>query len=201
MTNKIKSKKIGTWHHDKTGIDIDYFLEGTLFKAIVLEETLSAPEASVLRAKVDDKLNHWLTLEWHAVIEIEVEADSGYYRTRVEGDGLTLKIGRYYLSRSPAGDIKRVGWDVDESHRKAKMGNYDDRSLKLTRLPLGAPFQIERENHWLIDYDENAWNALESIIRGIGQLRRNISDLVKSKDGVKKLVSAGAKVLMLSDKS
>ena len=206
MTRQKDQKKLGTWNHDKSGINVDYFIRHTTFYATVLGEELSAPEADVLRAKVMDKLEHWMQMDWHAVMQVQVEDHEGdTYREEPEGDGLYCKIKRFYLSRSPAGNVMEVDWDVDEAHRKAKMKRRGsegyrgrDDGLQLARLPLGAPYKLS-EGNWLLDYSEETWRACEEIIKALGKMKKQLRDLVKTRAGIAKLAAGGSKYLMLGD--
>jgi hypothetical protein len=200
---KAKSKRVGEWAHPTSGIVTEYFLEDTKFVCVVLEERLSAPEASVLRAKVEDKLDHWLTMEWFPVMEIEVEDKSpGSYRDEPKGDGLAIGVRRYFLSRSPAGKVYQCDWDVDEIHRKAKMTGYgngynrygNNDTMALTRLPLAAPLKLGEEKT-MIDYTEEAWAGCQEIIKGLGIMRARLSKLIRSREGLRRLTSGGAKLL------
>ncbi len=191
-------KKLGSWTHEASGITIDYFIEGTRFVCVCLEETVSAPEASVLRAQVFDRIEHWMTMEWFPVIEIEVDDNNcSSYRDEPEGDAVSVKAKRFYISRSPAGRVKRVEWDVEEVHRKAKMRDYGGSELQLTRLPLKCPLVQGRGDGTLIDYNEEAWEALQQIIKAIGQIREQVGKMIKTKAGIEKLSAAGTRVLML----
>lgn len=200
---KDSKRKLGEWTHEKSGITVPYFLSGTRFVCTVLEVQLDAPEAAVLRDKVMDRLEHWMTMEWFPVIHVECNGDGrSSYREEPEGEEIALKVRRFYLSRSPAGRVMSVEWECDESHRKAKMRSFNNAEMELTRLPLKAPFPLSKRREQghisvLIDYDEAVWESLARIIEGVAKLRIAISELVKDKHGIAKLVSGGEKLLML----
>lgn len=195
-----KAKRVGTWDHSNSGIVVEYFLEGTKFVCVVLEEKLSAPEASVLKDKAMDRLEHWIKMEWHPVMVIEVEDKSpGGYRDEPQGDGLAIGVKRFYLSRSPAGRVYECDWDVDEIHRKAKMtvyscGRYDRNEMTLTKLPLCAPYKIN-DDRTMIDYSDEVWAAVQGLIVGLGEMRVKLGKLIRSRDGFSLLVQGGTKLL------
>jgi hypothetical protein len=201
---KNKSRKVGMISHEKSGIEIEYFINGTQFECTVLEEKLTASEASVLRHMVVDKLEHWMNLEWFPIMEITCE-EKKYDSYRNEGPdieaGIQLGARRYWLSRSPAGNVVRVDWDVDEEHRKAKMENFGQKDLKLTRLPLKAPFQRNSSRwssgsqEWMIDYTKEKWDTVTRMIEAIQQMHSQMAKLFKSREGIAKLESVGLKLL------
>ncbi len=189
---KNKLKKIGEVVHNKSGITIEYFLDGTQFVATVFEAQLSAPDASILRHKIHDRIEHWMTLEWHPVIEVE-------FGSRYRDDELKLKYDRYYLSKGPAGAIVKVEWEVDESHRKAKANWLSEdrgstRELKLTTFPLTAPL-VWGDGH-LLPYSDNVWDSLVSIEGAIETLKKKLKDLITTKSGIAKLEKGGSGLLL-----
>jgi hypothetical protein len=188
-----KSKKVGTVIHAKSGITVDFFLRGTAFFAVVLEKELTAPDASVLRHKIETRIEHWLKLEWHPVIEVET---GGGYRS--DEDTVQMSFKRYYLSIGPAGSIATVDWDVDEAHRKAK-ANWNSRDRdewkRLVKWPLEAPIKTGSDQ-WTMAYSEETWHALEEIQNGIKSLRKAIIDLVSIRKGVEKLTQGGGRLLL-----
>lgn len=198
---KNKAKKLGSWTHDKSGITVDYFINGTRFECTVLEEKLDAPEAAVLRHKAMDKLEHWMTMEWFPIMEVEVSDDGQHsYSDEPEGDAISIKVKRYWLSRSPAGRVVRCDWDVDEEHRKAQMASYGGSDLQLTRLPLKAPFRgsgrYGRTDGVMIDYTEELWDTVQRMIKALSQMRSELAKLFKNKDGIAKLQAGGSRFLL-----
>jgi len=188
----VKQKKVGTIEHAKANISVDFFLRGTQFVATVLEKEFTAPDASVLRHKVNEHIEHWLNLNWHPVIEVDVSG------SRYSGDSdneVKIDFKRYYLSVGPAGGLATVDWDVDESHRKAKCEwSRRDDWRKLVKWPLEAPLEVGDE--WLLPYSEETWSALENISDGIGKLKKAIRALISTRAGVAKLQSTGGKLLL-----
>lgn len=188
-----KPKKVETFTHFKTGYEIDIFLDGTQFIAETNGEKFKANNAAEVRKQVDDFLDHWLTMAWHPVIEVEIERSHGGYRDEIDKHSVEVGTSRYYVSRSPAGKVWWVDWDVDEKHRKAKMSPWangysrDDRIAKTICIPLGAPLKLE-EGKMMIDYDDNLWDNLEGIKKMIGQLSKKLTDLCGTREGIKKLM-------------
>lgn len=194
-----KLRKVDTFIHEKSGIEVDCFANGTIFECTVLEERMTSPEASMLRHKVFDKLEHWMQMEWHPIIEVScMGPSSGRWSEPTEGKaGITLSIERYWLSRSPAGRVMKVDWETDEEHRKAKMRKMDQSDLQLTKLPLKAPFRKSDryENEWLLNYDESLWATLEKMLFSIQEMQTGLARLFKSREGILKLQSTGVKLL------
>jgi hypothetical protein len=200
-------RKLGQWEHEKSGIVIEYFIEHTTFKCTVLEEKLEAPDATVLQHKAFDKIEHWMNMTWHPVIDVTcAEGERRYsYRDEPEGESsasVKIEANRFWLSRSPAGRMVMVEWDVEEEHRKAKLEKYGGTDIQLTRLPLKAPFKFKEDSdhknggRWLIDYDESIWSAIEQMIEAINSMRKNLVAMFKTKEGVTQLQSAGARLLL-----
>lgn len=204
-TNKLK--KLGSWTHEKSGITVDYFINGTRFECTVLEQKLNAPEAAVLRHQVMDRLEHWMSMEWFPIINVEVSdegAGGANYRDEPTGDGLSIKVRRFYLSRSPAGQVMQCGWDVDEEHRKAKMSTYGGSDIALTRLPLKAPFSCSGRGYrsdsgYLMDFTPELWATLVEMIQSLGKMRVQLAKLFKTRDGVAKLQAGRSTLLGAGD--
>lgn len=201
---KNNKRKVDTFVHEKSGIEIECFAEGTRFMCTVLEEEMSEGDASVLRHRVFDKLEHWMKMEWHGIIEVSCEKDEkNYYyrddRPDLEGS-IKLTAKRYYLSRSPAGRVVKCDWETDEEHRKAKLEKFGGADLQLTRLPLKAPFNTTTSRRddpvWLLNYDESLWATIEGMIESLHQMRERLNRMFKTKDGILQLQGAGQKLLL-----
>jgi len=191
MTPKNKLKKVGEVNHPKSGIIIPYYLDGTQFVATVFETQMKAPDASILVEKIRERIEHWITLEWHPVIEVKVS--NGY-----SGDNLSLEFERYYLSKGPAGSVLECSWEVDEVHRKAKAKWMEEREcheFRLTDLPLRAPLTM-RGGH-ILPYSEQVWETLNKLQANIEHLKKQINDLITTKAGILKLERASESVLLL----
>ena len=208
-------RKLGQWEHEKSGMVVEYFIEHTTFRCTVLEEKLEAPDVNVLKHKAFDRLEHWMKMEWFAVIDVtcaEEASRSRYYDSDEREDegqaSITIKATRFWLSRSPAGRVVQCEYDVEPEHRKAKLEKYGGTDIQLTRLPLGAPFKFKGEDsecknggRWLIDYDETIWETIQQMITAIKGMRRNLVGMFKSKDGIVQLQAAGAKLLAFSSET
>lgn len=199
---KNNKRKVDTFIHEKSGIEIDCFAEGTRFTCMVLEEEMTDSDASVLRHRVFDKLEHWMTMTWYGIIEVSCEKEErNYYRDETPELEGTIKLTakRYYLSRSPAGRVVKCDWETDEEHRKAKLEKFGGADLQLTRLPLKAPFNTTTTRRddpvWLLNYDDQLWATIEGMIEAIHQMRERLNKMFKTKDGVLLLQSAGMKLL------
>lgn len=193
---------------------VEYFIEHTTFKCTVLEERIEAPDVKILQHKAFDRLEHWMKMEWFAVIDVTCAEDIGRYFS--SGDAqededeaqITIKARRFWLSRSPAGRVVQCEYDVEPEHRKAKLEKYGGTDIQLTRLPLGAPFKFKGEDaecknggRWLIDYDDTIWETIQQMIEAIKNMRRNLIGMFKSKDGIVRLQAAGAKLLAFSSET
>jgi hypothetical protein len=185
-------KKLGSVIHPKTGIEIEYFLEGEKFVATVFGEKLSEPNASILKHKITEMIDCWMSFEWMPVIRVEI-GDGQRYRD----DGISFDHDRYYIAKGPAGSIVKVDWDVDEEHRKAKCHWNSDSTLKLTKFPFTAP--IQTSDGWLIPYTDETWRGVEDIKAGIEHLKKRLTKLLTSRDGIKQLTQSGAKTLLLTN--
>lgn len=189
-------RKVGTIRHETSGAEIDYFLSGTRFTAICLEEEVSAPDAATLRHDICDRLDHWVKLEWFPMMEIELERER---RWNDNAPKLELSFERFYLSRSPAGRIQRVEWDTDPVHRKANMRQWDKREVTLSKLPLTAPLRVDGETI-LMDFDEAIWQRLVELEKAIKLLSSEIYKMLSTKAGLARLVNSGAKFLITDKK-
>lgn len=172
-------KKVIDIEHPKSGVVVTCYLDKTRFTCTVLERTFVASDVSVLKTQVLDFLDHWLTLEWFPVIRVEHSSSDGWGGGKKTGLWLTTE--RMFLSRSPAGKVLRVGWDVDPAHRKALCGSSDS-AFNLASLPLGAPFKLGPSVTWM-DYTESTWNSLQAIRDGIDRASAKLSDLVSTREG------------------
>lgn len=178
-------KKAGEIEHARSGITVPVFLDKMTFHCTCLEQRFTAPDAKILEASVKDFIDHWLTLDWHPMILVESATNDGWGNSKKVGLWLTCK--RVYLSRSPAGQMLEVGWDVEEMHRKALCGPmHSGRELRLSTLPLGAPLKVGPSTTWM-DYSETKWIALRTIIDGIEKLAEHLSELVTTREGNAKL--------------
>ena len=189
-------KKLGTIKHEKSGIEVDYYLEGVHFIATVFEEKLREPNASILRNRVLERIDCWLSFEWMPIIKIEI-GDGGYFRSRSD-DGISFEHERFYIAKGPAGTIVKVDWDVDEEHRKAKCTWGSDSILKLTQFPFTAP--LETRDGWLVPYTPEAWQAIADIKKGIKTLKRRLEEILTTREGIKKLIAGGARLLITEGK-
>ena len=184
-------KKIGTVLHAKTNIEIEYFLEGEKFVAKVFEKNLSEPNASILKNKINEMIDCWMSFEWMPVIKIEIGSGNRWK----DDDGVSFEHDRFYIAKGPAGSIVKVDWEVDEEHRKAKCEWGHDSTLKLTMFPFTAP--LKTSHGWLIPYTEETWQGIVDIKAGIEHLKKKLTQLLTSREGVKLLSEKGAKTLML----
>lgn len=194
--------------HEKSGCETIIYLSGTDFVALLLEEWHSAPDIGTLRKKLRDRAEVHVSMKWFPVMEVTIEESGRSYTYRngaAEGEAVSFKSERYYLGTSNAGELFKVEWEVDESHRKAQMqslgGGYERRGsstnkqLKLVALPLTAPLK-QSDGNYLIAYDESVWEKGEQIIEGINALRQQIKTLFQTKAGIAKLLSGGGIMLM-----
>lgn len=200
-------KKVEVWTHERAGLETTVYLSGTQFYANLLERDFRAPDIALLRKQLRDYAEVQISLEWYPILEVSTEAERGYRST--EGVSITFKFERYFLGRSNGGEVFQVDWETDPEHRKAKMssisdGRYGrhsshDRELKLTKLPLGAPFK-KQAGEYLIDYDEDLWEACERIEKGIEAINGQILALFATKQGLAMLLSGvGSNALLLGD--
>lgn len=206
MVRQKGDKKVQTWTHSRSGLSADIFLRGTSFRALFLEKMFDAPDVSILRKQLSDYAEHWIKMEWHPIIEIEMGEPSNY-RSEIQREGIEFGCKRYYLSVSPAGEVFEVGWDVAVSHRKAKMNSLGGSSysrrgrgfnaeIRLAGLPLGAP--MKNGDNWMMDHDETLWAAFQQITEGIYALRKKLKQLVGTNEGIKQLKDgANARQLLL----
>jgi hypothetical protein len=98
-------RKVQTWRHDRSGLSADIYLRGTKFVALFLEEQFEAPDVSMLRKKMSEKAEHWITMQWHPMIEVAIKEPSGHYSGEPDSQGIELQLERYLLSRSPTGEL------------------------------------------------------------------------------------------------
>lgn len=192
--------------HEKSGVSVDYYLTGTKFTARVLERDLEAPEAAVLKAKAMDRLEHWVTLEWHPIIHASVKnADRWSHRNDPNGDGIEVRARRFYISRTPGGEIWEVDWDIEEVHRKASMSpGKNVQLLRNSTFPLSVPLPLTSQDssdsrgiqETLLAYNEDVWASLQSLIEGIGKLRLVLSNLIRTKEGFAKMTHTGHNLLL-----
>lgn len=202
-TPKKKGKKIETFIDHKSGLECDIYLDGTQFTATLLEREFTADNVALVRTKLRDYANHWLTMEWFPIAEVDC-SETGYSRGESR---LKLEFERYYLSRSPAGEIFKVEWDVDSAHRKAEMslitgedryGRHDrNNKLKIIGLPLTAPVKTGDEK-FLIDYSDELWMKLKGIAENIDALSKRLHELISTKQGVAQLLE-GSSMLQLEN--
>lgn len=199
MIKSKGDKKVQNWEHLRSGLGCGIYLRGTKFAATFLEKEFEAPDINIIQNQLRDYAEHWITMEWFPVIEIEIEAGEGRYRSDPVGETVSLNCKRFYLSLSPAGEIFEVEWDVDADHRKAKMTNYGRYSseLKLTGLPLRAPLKTGRGEKYLMDYTNDLWDKFEQIARGILALRETLHKLVSTKQGISQLLKRSGEKLLL----
>jgi len=192
-------RKVQTWRDDRSGLSADIYLRGTRFVALFLEEMFEAPDVAMLRKKLRDKAEHWITMQWHPMIEVAIKDVGPRYRDEAESESIELKLERYYVSASPTGELFKVGWDVDETHRKASMDHFGEgyrwnrgiaSKIRLTGLPLKAPLRTH-DGGWLIDYNEQLWDGFEGVQRGIRRLRKRLEELVGTRKGIELLLRGG----------
>lgn len=173
-------KKVGDITHQKSGLVVPYFIDKTTFVCSCLEQHFTAPEAKILESKVQDYIEHWMTLDWHPVIKVESATNDGWGHSKKTGVWLTCE--RMYLSRSPAGQILKVAWDAETSHRKALCVPMSERELKLAALPLGAPLQVGKSVTWM-DHTEAKWLSLQAINTGIEKMAETLAVLLTTSAG------------------
>jgi hypothetical protein len=221
---KIKDRKVDTYVHHNSGFTCDIYLRGTRFHALFLEREFDAPDVNILKHDMADFAEHWMTLEWHPVVNLKVEEPGvGGYRSRGEESdneaSIQLSFDRFYISQSPAGATFKVKWDVEEEYRKIEMdpftiseryhGRYRSQrdsygnepkpdKLKLVTLPLRAPIKTNSDSY-LMAWTPELWNQLEGIAEGIKRMRQTLGKMITSKEGILQL-SAGtqAKPLQLT---
>lgn len=187
-------KKVGEITHARSGLTVPIFIEKTTFVCDCLETRFTAPDAKILEAKVQDFIQHWLTLDWYPVIKVESATNDGWGHSKKVGLWLTCE--RMYLSRSPAGQILRVTWDSEPAHRKALCSQMPDRELRLAALPLGAPLQVGKSVTWM-DYTDARWLALKAINTGIEKMAETLAVLLTTSAGNAKLENYQAPLMLL----
>lgn len=208
MIKNKGDKKVETWEHARSGLTTDIYLRGCRFVAVLLETPFDAPDINIIRHEMADYAEHWITMKWHPIIEVEAGGSSGY---RSSGEGVKINYTRFYISQSPAGHFFKVSWEVDEDHRKAEMSSFrtgrgrygDDRTekLNLVKLPLTAPLQQDSDEKYWIAYSEAIWVRLKGIDEGIQRLRKAITELISTRKGVELLIAGAGAQLMLAGKS
>lgn len=208
MIKKGGDKKVEEWTHDRSGLQATVYLRFTEFVATILGREFKAPNIAILRSQMADYCEHWITMEWFGIIELNVDSDRHSYRDDPEGAKLEFACKRFWVSKSPAGEFFRCEWDVDKDHRKAKMERYgvsgsygrrynEDRHnmLKIVGLPLKAPLEIEGGNY-LLDYTEDLWTRFQGLITGIEAMQKMINSLVSSRAGIEQLLSGNAQLTL-----
>lgn len=211
MIKKTGDKKVEEWTHVRSGLETVIYLRGTDFAATILSRAFEAPNIAILRSQMADYCEHWITMEWFGLIEIDLDNDNHSFRNDPEGATITFKHKRFWVSKSPAGEFFSCPWEVDEEHRKAKMekygvsGGYHRRyhhdntrhdMLTIIGLPLGAPLEKERGTY-LLDYTEELWQRFEGLVAGIEAMQRTIKDLVSTRKGLAQLLTGGGDKLLL----
>ena len=208
MIKKGGDKKVEEWTHSRSGLQTTIYLRFTEFVATILQREFKAPNIAILRSQMADYCEHWITMKWYGIIEIEVDSHRDSYRNTPQGAKLEFACKRFWVSKSPAGEFFRCQWDVDPDHRKAKMENYgvsvgygrrygkDHDMLKIVGLPLKAPLELDRGNY-LLDYTEELWTRFQGLITGIEAMQKTITSLVSSRAGIEQLLAGtGAQILL-----
>lgn len=184
--------KVEDWTHSRSGVECAIYLEFTTFKAMLLEREFSAPDVAMLRKQLNDYAEAMVHLDWHPVIDVSTGESRASYRDEPDGESVNFGCKRFYLGESPAGELYKVDWDVDEYLRKAQMaslgGGYtrDDRlrsELKLAGLPLKAPLK-QGYNRWLVPYSDELWDRCMKINESLRFVREQVTKLFKTKESV-----------------
>lgn len=188
------TRKIGVITHALSGITVDYYIDGTIFRAEIFDRKFSSGSASILEEEVRDFLEHWVNLEWHGVIEVELDdCSGGSWRSTGDPKGVSLKFSRHYVSRSPAGRIVTCDWDVEPEHRKAHARRESDTITNQTSFPLTAPLKLN-DKVW-IAYDDQIYESLEFFRKALADIHGKIHKLISTKAGNKALTTGGQKLL------
>ncbi len=108
MIKNKGDRKVETFEHARRGTTCDIYLRGTKFVATLLEKEFEAPDVSILREKLRDYAEHWITMEWFTLIELEIEDRTNRYRESTTGESISLERTRFYVSKSPAGMMFQV---------------------------------------------------------------------------------------------
>src|SRR4051812_45913797 len=104
MIKKAGDKKVDDYKHHKSGVECAIYLRYTTFVATLLERSFEAPDIAILRRQLDDYAEAWVTIEWHPLLEIEIETNNHSYRDECDGESLKFKRKRFYVGTSPAGE-------------------------------------------------------------------------------------------------
>jgi hypothetical protein len=202
-------KSVEEWEHHRSGFSTQIYLRGTRFVATLLEREFEAPDISIIRKQLGDYAHHWLTMEWFPIIEIEVDG-GGRYKSDDAKEQIEFKRERYQLSRSPAGEVFKVDWEItDPNHQKAQMqrqgtDRYDSWSdrLKIAGIPLGRPFKVS-DDRYILDYTDDLWQQCENIAKAIFDLRKQLRAMISTNEGIQKFLSIGfstASTIQIEDK-
>ncbi len=188
-------KKVGEITHERSGIIGMIYLDKLKFRCEVHGVKFEAEDATTLRTKVLDYLEHWMQLDWHPVICVELSDGDGWQNKRKTG--LWVATTRMYLSRSPAGDYMKVDWEVAPDHRKALCGRAHASSVfQRVTLPFRVPFRESPQLVWM-DYTEAKWNSLQALQRGIVDLVDKLNDLISTEQGNELLESKAQHIALL----
>lgn len=196
MIKEKGDKKVETWTHGRSGFETDIYLRDTSFVATLLEKFFDAPDIAMLRKQLGDYAEHWLTMEWFEILEINVS--QGVYNH--EKASIQFKYDRFLISESPAGQLFTVKWSVHPEHRKAEMDHLGDgynsrgrgmtNKLKLIGFPLVAPLSRGDNEYWMA-YTETLWQKCEYIANSIEDLHNQLRGMISSNEGLQKFLAIG----------
>lgn len=208
MIKRKDDKKVDEWEDHKSGFSTTIYLRYTSFVATLLEKSFEAPDIAMLRKQLSDYAEHWITMEWFPILELQA-SETSHYSDRPDAS-VQLKFKRFLMSQSPAGEMFTVDWDVHPDHRKAEMSQIDNgyrsrgrgmgSKLKLIKFPLVAPLSQGSDNCFWISYTDELWGKCEYIAGAIQSLREQLNDMIKSNEGIQKLLAIGGpQTLQLMD--